>query len=222
MYVPMTNSDGTKNYIQAEDRNTNGRYGFDINESGYSGTADIAENIANKWLKQYTEAGYTASKAYGNGNGTAYLLDTNEWAGFKDSTYAQYAVGAPTLELFAASYNKTHQNRTIETQVEELGYDVKWSDGSFGNYRISGLDTTERLYVITDSFEGSPKSMWLASPSAYTDGWDDTYMMMCVNANGDLEKAHYGMDTLCSRPVICLKSSAKLEKQADGNYKIVE
>jgi hypothetical protein len=34
---------------------------------------------------------------------TAYLLDTDEWSGFADNSYAEYAIAAPTLELFAAS-----------------------------------------------------------------------------------------------------------------------
>ena len=165
-YVPLKNTARAKNYVPTGYRSTSGDYGFDLyGYENYNGTADIASNIANKWLKKYTTAGYTATSTNKNAKATAYLLDTNAWSGFKDSTHAAYAVGAPTIELFAASYNKTHPSRTIETQVNSTGYDVKWSDGSFGDYYISGLDTSESLYVISNSFDDTVYEMWFASPA---------------------------------------------------------
>ena len=185
-YVPLTNDLGTKNYILTGYTNTSGRYGFDLmSYTNYNGTKDIDSTIASKWLRQYTLAGYTSTSENRNAKATAYLLDTNVWSGFKDSTYAKYAVGAPTIELFTASYNKTHE-KDIELQVEEIGYDVKWSDGSFGEFFIDGLNTTESLYVISDTFDDTVYGMWLASPS----GFSGSYVMYvncygCVNYGGN-------------------------------------
>ena len=77
---------------------------------------DIANSsVAAKWLKQYMDSTYKSANT--NMKATAYLLDTNMWKGFKDNTsYAQYSIGAPTLELFRDSYNVTHEE-DIETRV---------------------------------------------------------------------------------------------------------
>ena len=171
-YVPIKNTAETKNYIPGEYyEETKGRYAFDLGAlRGYTnGIADIDSNITNKWLKQYTREEDTTSADGWSVCATAYLLDTTAWSGFKDSTYAEYAVGAPTIELFVASYNKTHPNRTIKTQVEEYGYNVDWSDESSEDYRLAGLDTSESLYVINNTFSHTPtdgvEGMWLASPA---------------------------------------------------------
>ena len=158
-YVPVAG------YVPTGYINTSGTYGFDLYgySMGYKGTADIDSKIANKWLSQYISAGDNKSVS---ANATAYLLDTTAWAGFKDSKYADYAVGAPTLELFAASYNATHPTKTIETQVNSNGYDVAWSNGSYGEFLINGLETSKSLYAISKTFDDTVYGMWLASPSA--------------------------------------------------------
>ena len=181
-YVPLTNTTGTKNYVPTGYDMTNGRYGFDlIAYKNYNGIADVASDISNKWLEKYATAGYTSNNKYKNGRATAYLLDTNAWSGFKDSTYAEYVVGGPTVELFVASYNKTHTTRTIRTQVNTTGYQIAWNGGTFSN-GIYGLNENENLYVISDTFGNPPISqMWLASPSASTE--DD---VMSVNYEGSI------------------------------------
>ena len=215
-YVPRTNTAGTKNYVPTGYNNTRGRYAFDFHGAdSYNGTKDIVTNITSKWLKKYTDAGYTATSEQLNGKATAYLLDINKWAGFKDSTYAEYAVGGPTIELFTASYNMTHLTRTIETQVNSTGYSITWSDGTIG---IQGeLDPNESLYVISNSFDGTIDDMWLASPSSVGYGH-----VMSVYRGGRVVYEGYGTDYTGSRPIICLKDTVKLEKQADGNYKLVQ
>ena len=132
----------------------------------YDGTSNVASNIATKWLKQYTDAGYTATSTNKNAKATAYLLDTTMWKGFKDSYgYAEYSIGSPTLELFRDSYNITHAT-DIETGVNAKGYQLRWktenNSNSYNNY-ISGLSTSESLYVI--SSKTNAYGMWLASPS---------------------------------------------------------
>ena len=189
--------------------------------TNYNGTMDIASNIASKWLKQYTDAEYTASNAEANGKATAYLLDTTAWGGFKDSTYAAYAVGASTIELFNASYNKKHPDKTIEIKIEESGYDIRWSDGNFGTNSVTGLDPTGDLYIIEKNFGSTIYGMWIASPHISS---NDTVMSttnfflipQAIVATG-ISSTNIG-----SRPIICLKDTVKLEKQEDGNYKLIQ
>ncbi len=110
----------------------------------YAGTADWDRAVADKWLSQYT---YTSE--YDNAKATAYLIDTNVWSGFKDRTgYAEYAIGGPTLELFVASYNESHDIDIDITVKNEGGYSMKWStDTDYRSSVLQGMDTTEDLYI---------------------------------------------------------------------------
>ena len=212
------------NYVPTGCSSTSWRYGFSVDKSGYNGTADIASNIANKWLKKYTTAGYTATSTKEKAKATAFLLDIDEWSGFKNNAYADYAIGTPTIELFAASYNKTHPERTIKIEVIEEsewveGYYVTWNDeneNSDGHIYYGGISGD--LYVINNTFDDSVMGMWLASPC-----WEYPSGLMFVSG-GDISCQDYGIyePDKGSRPIICLNDSVELEKQADGNYKIVE
>ena len=162
-YVPLKNEAGTKNYISTKS-NIGTKYGVVTywTDDYYNGTMDVVGNIATKWLKQYTNKGYTATNAETSGKMIAYLLDINEWNGFKDNGYANYAVGGATIELFVDSYNKTHESKTIEIQVANSdGYQIRWNDGSFGNY-IDGLEGS--LYIVSAPADGSV-SRYVASVS---------------------------------------------------------
>ena len=70
--VPITNEEGTKKYVPTTViPQEYQRYAFKLTEySSYNGTADIDNNIASKWLKKYTDAGYTATNTGINGYGS--------------------------------------------------------------------------------------------------------------------------------------------------------
>jgi len=146
----------------------------DTSASKYLGWEDLSSTeIASRWLKQYKEAGFTSTNE--NMKATAYLLDTNQWSGFKDSTYASYAIGGPTIEMFAESYKVTHPTQYIETAAEkaifedtETGYNIKWHEGTYFSSGIYGLDAYNSLYNIESSEDdGIACGMWVASPSAH-------------------------------------------------------
>ena len=184
--------------------------------ANYTNSSDISSTIANKWLNKYYTYLNGATSSNNNIRATAYLLDTNMWSGFKDSSgHAEYAIGGPTLELFTASYNKTHET-DIETQVStEKGYQLRFTGGTF-DAEISILDTSESLYVIYSA--ANAIGMWVASPSAYS---FNNVMRLYHDGNLGSERfvnnVYYG-----SRVVVSLKSSVKIEKQEDGTYLIVE
>ena len=105
------------------------------------------------------------------------MLDTTQWIDY-ESTDAEWAVGAPTLEMFVASYNATHSdsntasdlgvsNHTIACDVESdtsPGYKVKLDSGSFLPY-ISNLGKTANLdKAIYCGYDGC---WWLASPGVF-------------------------------------------------------
>jgi len=155
--------------------------------SKYLGWEDISDtSIANRWLKQYKDAGFTSTNI--NMKATAYLLDTNQWAGFKDSAFASYAIGGPTIEMFAESYKVTHPSKYIETEASSsTGYQVKWSTDSSFSDSISGIDDYNSLYNIESSNNDDiAYGMWVASPSAF-----NAYYVMYVYYGGSVRDRAY-------------------------------
>ena len=147
----------------------------------------------------------------------AYMLDTNVWSTFKDSTdnsgKAEYAIGGPTLDLFSASYNQKYPSKQIQYQSNTYGYQVKWSTGGSYSTSIRGLPKNDSLYVISDADKAD--AMWLASPSA---GYGN--YVMYVDYGGNVSLSTYGSSVSGFRPLVCLKSGVQLEQQADGSYKL--
>ena len=54
----------------------------------------------------------------------------------KNLEYAEYAIGAPTLEMFIASYNQTHPNEQIYCRADEYGYYVGYESEATDMYII--------------------------------------------------------------------------------------
>lgn len=181
-----------------------------MGQGAYVGIGSIDSRVTTKLLKQYIPFSSTSNSQ----KATAYLIDYNQWSVFANTSYAEYAIGGPSLELFRDSYNAIHSAKTIETQVNETGYEVKWSSDETFNYSISGLSTSENLYIINNV----PSGMWLASPSAQY-----FRLLMSVSNTGIIGTCAYTENTSCgSRPIISLKSSVQIEKQEDGSYRIIE
>ena len=102
---------------------------------------------------------------------TATLLEEQNWLEYK-SQYANWAIGAPTLEMFIISYNASHTAQ-INCRIE--------SNKSFG-YQIGvntkGENVTEYGVKAKELSSGSARdgaiyfgnAYWLASPSAYNSG----------------------------------------------------
>ena len=198
------NKDGHTNYCV---------YFTDI-VSSYTGTEDIQteDERVTKWISHINS--FTSTN--NNMKVTAYLLDTSIWKGFQDANNkAEYVIGGPTLELFIASYNDTHETDINREVTDTVGYKVKWSTDTDYSYDVIGLDATEKLY-INDSTHTNAYGYWLASPSAY--GSDFVFGLGC-------DQTDVGYDVidniyLSLRPIICLKSSTQLMEQADGTYVI--
>ena len=198
-----------------------------VDNRDYTGTSDITDVRVRPWLR------YLNSQ-YGNdsnslGQVLAYLLDTNVWSKFAGEK-AEYAIGAPTFDMFCASYNQKNPDKTIQYRVAEKsysdyapshGYEIKWSTDTDYDSNIWGLPDEETMYLITEYDKAD--AMWIASPSAYSAYLD---YIMCVDHTGNISYAHYTDDTSPNqqglRPVVCLKSDVMLAEQPDGNYKIVD
>ena len=170
----------------------------------YTGAATITDANITPWLS-YLKSSYGGSDNTNNNmKATAYLLDTEIWKGFKNSTKAEYAIGAPTLDMFVASYN-TRFAKQIEIIAQETGYKVKFTDG---NSYESTLDTYDYLTAHQIKDIEAADTMWFASPSA-----DGDSTLMNVGYDGNVMNGSYGNGYLGLHPIVCLEDGVTLEKQ---------
>lgn len=220
------------NYI-SESSVPKGRNGSSIYQNGngyklsmntvyqdYTGSEDISKtHVAYKWLTGYLSR--SPSNKSISMKSVAYMMDTTMWnPNFCNSQYAEYAIGGPTIELFVASYNKTHPDKPILASAAQstAGYKIKWATSTTYANAISGLGTTESQYVLNSTTKAN--GMWLASPSAYTSGFTINYIMS-VRYTGAASYDSYTSTILGFRPIVCLKSNVKLVEKEDGSYKII-
>ncbi len=182
---------------------TNAYYFNDALLNKYTGAASITDTNITPWLS-YLKSSYGGSDNTNNNmKATAYLLDTEIWKGFKNSTKAKYAIGAPTLDMFVASYN-TRFAKQIEIIAQEIGYKLKFTDGDSYEY---SMNTYDYLTAHQDK-DNYAYYMWLAGPSA-----DDSGYLMSVSFYGNVGNCNYVNCDLGVRPLVCLESGVSLEKQ---------
>ena len=146
-----------------------------------NGSSDINANLRflnQQWFNIVKDAPSTND----NAKAVAYLMDQNVWDEYKDSEEnAAYAIGSPTLELYANSYNKTSIANSREHQIEitdctSTGYSENTSSG--------GLSTEFNNGIYNN---GSSSYWWLASPGSYSSdnvflvdgshGWLSSYIV---------------------------------------------
>ena len=211
------------NTANGTEPNKNGIYNIYFKNilNSYIGTIDIKGNgtieypgekeIVKKWISHIN----SFISTYNNMKATAYLLDTNIWNNFKDiNNKTEYIIGAPTLELFVASYNDIHSEKTLNCQsATQVGDEIKWSTDTTYNYYITGLNTEENLYVLKKNTDVS--GYWLASPAK-----NAITSMFCVYYDGKMNNDENNNLPLGLRPIICLKSEVQLIEQEDGKYVI--
>lgn len=174
-------------------------------------------NPAKKLLKKYYDSGYDCIP--NRLNQIKFLMDTDVWSTFK-SEQAEYAIGAPTLELFVESYNKTHPEKQIDMKLEEKGYLLKWSTESEENYQdsMTGFDLKEynNLYVINNPDDRAGIVM-----ISYEGEGNEVATTFAIDFSGKLGWSRYNC-MVGLRPVACLKAGTQLVKVDDETYRIKE
>ena len=185
--------------------------------TGYNGTGDFdgSANFKTKypaiqagWLnKTYTPAAsgagtvnYTSTNP--NMKATEYLLDSSVWNRKYKTEKADWAIGAPTLEMLAASYGKYEGTTITIAAPSGNGYDQTIT---------GGLTTSKANGLYNHGYH-----YWLACPSSY--GNKDCvrivgYSRACVEKSG-----YY--DSNGVRPVVCLNSGVTLTRKTDGTFTI--
>ncbi len=150
-----------------------------------------------------------------NSRAVSALINTANWDGYVNVNYADHAIGAPTLEMWVASWNATYGDKLkLYTNINsEIGYYVGTGSNSTKTYYQSITSVTDwqknTLYFPHDSAYSNCTGSWLASPSGNGVG------LMGVNYGGTVYAPGYNNSNyLCARPLVHLKSGIQLEKNA--------
>ena len=125
----------------------------------YNGSAYITDSFLQSLNSQWFGVLGSTPSTKNNAKAVAYLMDQEVWDEYKDSEEnAAYAIGSPTLELYANSYNKTSIANSREHQIEitdctSTGYSENTSSGWLSTEFNNGIYNN-----------GSSSYWWLASP----------------------------------------------------------
>ena len=144
---------------------------------------------------------FTSSNTNPNIWGTAFLCDTRvdgPWAAYK-TEQAAWAMGGPTIELFAASYNATHQGvHQISLSIKDYGYTENTNDGWFLESENGGI------YRLKTRNSNNGEYLWIASPGDYTN------YVLRHTYDGQGHMKWYGRveDSYLARPVVCIQKSS--------------
>ena len=172
-----------------------------------------------------TDDGTASGTANANMQATQYLLNSNVWQNYKDLTtawgtnnvhasggYADYVIGAPTLELLYASYKAVYPSTEV-TMPTPSGYGYTGILDSSEDIPISSSTSSNPWRHDTTS------SYWLACPSD-----SNATVVRSVNASeGKVYKYSYNNSNYFGfRPVVCLKPGLSLVEDSNnpGTYLI--
>ena len=145
------------------------------------------------------------------------LINTANWDGYVNTAYADYAIGAPTIEMWVASWNAAYVDKLkLYTNKNSTGYYVGTGSNSTKNYMqditsVTNWQENALYFPYGNSAIDSNKcyGTWLASPSEYL-----SYYLMSVSCLGSVGSSSYENYFLCARPLVHLKSDIQLQKNA--------
>ncbi len=95
------------------------------------------------------------SNEYINSKCASSLLCTENWGSFKDGTYAEYATGGPSVEMWINSWNKRHTDKPLSYSgkgKKPYGYYV--GSGSDATTYGASVNNTDPLYFPHSSKYG--------------------------------------------------------------------
>ena len=193
-------------------------YGLYWNEA-LSTPQTVYPFILNLFHQSWTD--YNTNK---NGIYISTLLNTNNWDGFINNRYADYAIGGPTLEMWVESYNEK-EYKPLYTSTNLTGYyvgDVE-SPTTYVYNLSSDIGYSDTLYfpfqsnIMDDGTQWG--GYWLASPSAY-----HAYSLMHVSCDGIVNSSghnsgNYNSNVLGIRPLVCLNSGITATKDEEGIWR---
>lgn len=161
------------------------------------------------------------------------LLNTNNWIDFVDKTYADYAIGGPTMEMFVASWNAKKLTKLFwrfnkgtsmgGMTFPDSGYFVGTSETPSDDFvRLpSGMD--DSLYLPNGNAVSNCYGYWLAARSSRFDSY--IYNVNCNPLSRGLLTSScttgYSNGTGV-RPVVALQVGVIIKENANGTVSLVK
>lgn len=165
---------------------------------------------------------YGKLTTYYNSMITSRLINTTNWEGYVDNSYADYAIGAPTLEMWVASWNTTYGDKLkLYTNTNKNGYYVGTGSNSTKNTAQSitsviGWENNKLYFPYGNSIYDKCWGVLLSSPAAYASGIGN---MMTTDYRGSVNVCSVDVGQHCFRPLVHLKSGIQIQK-VDGVWRI--
>jgi len=206
-----------------------------------TGSETITDAVANKyklsWLDLNVDAnGVRTNNSNDNAKSTGDLLNVNVWTSvFGDFSKGIEAIGAPTLEMWVASWNEKGKKEGIAKYVKLYttsnitGYYVGNQENPTSVSYNVGTETygyNDTLYFPHQSSYGNCYGYWLASPAKGFSGNDG--VILVYNGGGGMDGGiiawSYPMANAyeyyyAARPLVSLPSEL-LVKNADGSLSV--
>ena len=146
-----------------------------------------------------------------NERAAAWLCSPSQWTDYLDSTKATYAIGAPSVEMYVASYNDVAHNNGTSKGGLSTEYSTKDAPGYIykvnGELNNSGWSTASNSIDNTGYNSMYAKSgtwWWLASPSSYGSNY------VCYVIGSNLNYYYYN-NTNGLGPLVSLPSTFTVE-----------
>ena len=155
-----------------------------------------------------------------NSRAVSALINTANWDGYVDTSYADYAIGAPTLEMWVASWNMACGDKLkLYTNKNSTGYYVGTGSNSTTSYNqyitsVTNWQKNTLYFPHANSGYNNCYGSWVASPSAY-----DADNLVREDYCGGVHYFNYYFSGLCARPLVHLKSGTQIQK-IDGVWRI--
>ena len=156
--------------------------------------------------------GSSTSSWNSNERAAAWLCSPSKWTTYCDTSKANYAIGAPTAEMYVASYNQVSHT----TGNYKLGATYSTADAPGYIYKVNNVAQNSGWYTNSNTLDYTGyNSMycgkgdywwWLASPSAI-----DSYNVCGVSGDYAALYLYVNSRAVGVCPLVSLKSSFQLE-----------
>ena len=165
--------------------------------------------ITDDYQVEGTEGGYTAG----------YFKNKSVWNFLNKGEFADYAQGAPTLEMYLSSYNQTHGTNITEENTD-MGYSfLILNSDRVTKYEIPAIEDYNGIYLKLDKSKARAMSLASATTPDGMDIWAVGIFNEVVEELAEFKWTHFAVaQGVGIRPIICLNSSVKFQKNSDGSY----
>lgn len=172
------------------------------------------QSIYHKWINNPNNQTINTN----NEKAVTSMLDVSVWNGYNNTSFAKYAIGGPTIEMFCKGYNDCHESNEINANENNTyGYMIQKGNTEARNINLPGFNEISALshhaYFKQKSYDNG---YWLSSTSAC-----GNREMLYAGSSGSnsscmISYAYYYNTHMCFRPLVCLKSNVHLVENEDG------